>query len=275
MDELIAAHLRWCRNKNHLPRSLADRKRALEQAARQLPFGIAHANEDDIREWLDNPRWKPATKTIYWSHLRQLYRWGVRVGVLDIDPMLDIDRPKPPEAHARPVDLDLADELLSVLPEPWNTFVLLARGEGLRCCEIGGLRREDITPALVTIRNAKGGRVGRVPTHPAVWERVRSMTGSIAEAVGGRADGRWISIRTANYFRFRMKMPGVSLHRFRHLYACELRRQGYDLFAVKQLMRHRSINSTQIYVDVGNEELARAVTSLPIPTSEPRKEAGS
>lgn len=272
MDELISAHLRWCRNKNHQPRSLADRKRVLEQAARQLPFGIANANEDDIRAWLDNPKWKDATKTIYWTHLRQLYRWGTRVGVMDIDPMIDIDRPKPPEAYSRDVDVDLADRLLAELPEPWNTFCLLARAEGMRCCEIGGLRREDITPALVTIRHAKGGRVARVPTHPAVWERVRSLDGFIAEAVGGRADGRWIAIRTANYFRFKMGLPGVSLHRFRHLYACELRRLGYDLFAVKQLMRHRSINSTQIYVSVGNEELARAVTSLPIPTANPVQE---
>lgn len=270
MDELISAHLRWCRNRNHQPRSVADRKRVLEQAARQLPFGIAAANEDDIREWLDNPDWKAATKTIYWTHLRQLYRWGYRVGMFDFDPMADIDRPPAPEAYARPVDLELADELLTTLPEPWNTFVLLARGEGLRCCEIGGLHRDDVTQSITTIRKGKGGRVARVPTHPAVWERVRPLSGSIAEAVGGKADGRWISIRTANYFRFKMKMPGVSLHPFRHLYACELRRQGYDLFAVKQLMRHKSINSTQIYVEVGNEELARAVTSLPIPTPAPR-----
>lgn len=270
MDALISEHLRWCRNRNHQPRSIADRRRVLEQAARQLPFGLPNANEDEIRDWLDNPRWKPATKTIYWSHLRQLYRWGYRTGVLDYDPMVEIDRPKPPESYARPVDRGLAEQLLRELPEPWNTFVLLAYGAGLRCCEIGGLRREDVTADLITIARAKGGRRQHVPTHPAVWERLAPLSGSIPEAVGGRADGRWISIRAANFFRFKMNLPGVSLHRFRHLYACELRRQGHDLFAVKQLMRHRSINSTQIYVAVGNEELHRAVNTLPIPTPAPR-----
>lgn len=269
MNEFISAHLLWCRNKNHRERSLHERRRILEQADRQLPLGILQANEEEIRAWLDTPGWKPATRTLYWTHLRQAYLWGYRSGGIDINPMENIDRPKPPRPRARPVRGDLAEELLRTLPEPWNTFVLLAWAGGLRCCEIAGLHRDDITERLITVRQEKGGGQGTVQCHPAIWSRVQGMSGSIPEAVGGVADARWISIRSANYFRFRLKMPGISLHRFRHSHGTDLRAEGADLFKVKRALRHKSIQSTDIYVDVGDAELHRAVTGLRIPTTNP------
>lgn len=269
MNALIEHHLRWCRAGNLSPRTVHERRRVLEQADRELPFGVEHSNRDEIEAWLDNPGWKPGTRKCYYTHLRELYRWGTAgvSPILDFDPMTELRRPKAPRARPRPVSPELLADVLSRAVDPYRTFVLLAAALGLRCKEIAGLHRADVTPELVTIREAKGGDVESVPCHPAVWERVKDMpAGSVVETVGGVADPAWVSIKTALYFRYQLKMPGVALHRFRHTYGTSLRQQGHDLFMIKALMRHRSIESTQIYVDVGNEERLLAVAALPIPT---------
>jgi integrase len=273
MNELIEHHLRWCRAGNLAARTIHERRRVLEQADRELPMGIEASTKEEIEAWLGNPGWKPGTRKCYYTHLHEVYRWATAGAspILDYDPMSELRRPKAPRGRPRPVAPDVLADVLARAIEPYRTFVLLAAALGLRCKEIALLRREDVTSELVTLREAKGGDVESVPCHPAVWDRVRDMpAGSIVETVGGVADPSWVSIRTALYFRNKLRMPGVALHRFRHTYGTALRRQGHDLFLIKALMRHRSIESTQIYVDVGNEERLLAVAALPIPTPAPR-----
>lgn len=47
----------------------------------------------------------------------------------------------------------------------------------------------------------------------------------------------------------------LSSHRFRHLYATQLLRNGADIFSVKELMGHQRLEITQRYIDFTNEEI--------------------
>ncbi|MCM1131690.1 MAG: site-specific integrase [Roseburia sp.] len=47
----------------------------------------------------------------------------------------------------------------------------------------------------------------------------------------------------------------LSAHKFRHLYATELLKNGADIFTVKELMGHQRLEITQRYLDFTNEEL--------------------
>ncbi len=47
----------------------------------------------------------------------------------------------------------------------------------------------------------------------------------------------------------------LSAHKFRHLYATELLKNGADIFTVKELMGHQRLEITQRYLDYTNEEL--------------------
>lgn len=47
----------------------------------------------------------------------------------------------------------------------------------------------------------------------------------------------------------------LSSHRFRHLYATSLLRNGADIFSVKELMGHQRLEITQRYIDYTNEEI--------------------
>lgn len=271
MNEFIEHHLKWCRAAGLSRRTILDRRRVLEQADRELPFGLEQVEPRELEEWLGNEQWVNQTRRTYYSHLAGLYRWATAGldPLLSFDPMAGIPRPRRPRYSSRHVPYEVLNEVVQRAVDPYRTFVLLAAAGGLRCCEIAGLDRSDVTGTTITIRQAKGGDEESVFCHPAIWERIRPLpAGLVAELVGGAADAKKISDNTASYLKHNLKIP-LTLHQFRHTFATQLRNAGHDLFAVQKLMRHKSIQSTQIYVHVGNEELHQAVNSLPIPTPAP------
>ena len=52
-----------------------------------------------------------------------------------------------------------------------------------------------------------------------------------------------------------LKIDVLSSHKFRHLYATALLKNGADIFTVKQLLGHSKLENTQRYLDFTNEEL--------------------
>lgn len=49
----------------------------------------------------------------------------------------------------------------------------------------------------------------------------------------------------------------LSSHKFRHLYATQLLKNGADIFTVKELLGHANIKMTQRYIDFDNEEIKK------------------
>jgi site-specific recombinase XerD len=61
----------------------------------------------------------------------------------------------------------------------------------------------------------------------------------------------------------RIGQPHQHLHRFRHWFATTLLRNGADIRTVQELMRHRSILSTQGYTAVTSPQRQAAIQLLP------------
>jgi site-specific recombinase XerD len=272
MAELIESYLTGLRASGMAETTIQSRREMLRRADREMPCGVEAATTEELRTWLATPRWRPATRATYFHHLRSFYAWAAdpRAPQLDFNPALTLRAPRRPRGVNRNVSPDIVADILRRAVDPFRTFALLAVAAGLRCCEIAGLYREDVTEAAITIRKAKGGDEQSVPTHPAIWAALRDLpAGLVTATVGGVPDAQWVSIRSAQYFVRKLGLR-VSLHRLRHSYGTELRRAGHDLFVIQQLMRHASITSTQIYVEVGEGERRRAVNTLPIPTGHPQ-----
>lgn len=109
---------------------------------------------------------------------------------------------------------------------------------------------ETVVAALKVYRQARGAalpnapffrsRFGRALTRGAVFERVRTW--------GNRAH---------------LGKP-ISPHRLRHTFATHLIRAGVNLVTVRDLLGHRQITSTQIYVHVSAFDLRAAADKHPI-----------
>src|SRR5687768_9740747 len=97
MNELIEAHLAACAT-SMADRSLLDRRRVLQQADRDLPFGLEQATVRELQEWLANAQWTAQTKRTYHSHLAGLFAWATagQDPLLDYNPMIEVKKPKRP-----------------------------------------------------------------------------------------------------------------------------------------------------------------------------------
>ena len=174
-------------------------------------------------------------------------------------PAVPVDNEKPdpiPTAQLRDILLCAAD--------PYRGWFLIASHEGLRCMELAALDKEHIRQDRTWVQG-KGGRNRRVPTHPLVWEyALRRPSGPVcADGAGVRLSPRQVS-RCGNYYLQRvLGHADVHMHRLRDTYATNAYLAEKDIMAVKQLLGHRQVTTTQRYIAVSSEQMAAAVAGLP------------
>lgn len=267
MNDLIALHVAHLRSAGMSPRTCQDAGDFLHRLDRALDLGVAVTSRVELEGYLGNERWSDATRETYHNHAARFYTWATEpdVDLIDINPMENMHKPHARKGVPRPVSSRELEIVLTRATQPFQLCAVIALETGLRCCEIAGLRKEDVGEEDVYVRRAKGGGSATVPGRPpALIEAIRGLPdGLLVEAVGGIADARWISIRSAVYFRRKLGLPGVCLHRLRHTYAKRLRDAGNDAFVIKRQLRHASLTSTEVYAGPTEEECRQAVRGLP------------
>lgn len=158
----------------------------------------------------------------------------------------------------------------------------VALDAGLRVSEICDLQIRDIildtAHASVIVRDGKGGKKRGVRIGSALQRHLVDYLAwkeQIGESTSGRAP-LFVSsrggplTRTAVYRIFRKHADRVgipkrfSIHSCRHTYASLLyKASDFNLRLVQKQLGHRSIQTTQIYADVLNEDAVVAVENLP------------
>ncbi|HLZ77149.1 site-specific integrase [Phenylobacterium sp.] len=155
----------------------------------------------------------------------------------------------------------------STTPERDRAMVLLSVRAGLRACEIAGLEWSMVLDACgrigrtIELRDAiaKRGSGRRIPLHPELRTALRQLRGAaprsqhvIASARGGRLRANSV----VNYFvtlYARVGAAGCSSHSGRRTFitqaARSAHRAGASLRDVQLLAGHRSIETTQGYID--------------------------
>jgi len=156
-----------------------------------------------------------------------------------------------------------------------RAIVALLYGTGIRASECAGLRegRVDMRALTVTVRG-KGGNERTIPFNEEVaaylqeYMQVRGAqlpTAPFFRSRRGKALSRgtlYERIRTLGR-RARLAKP-LSPHRLRHTFASHLVREGINLVTIRDLLGHRQITSTQIYLHVTAHDLRQAADRHPI-----------
>jgi integrase/recombinase XerD len=216
--------------------------------------------------------------------LRQFYRAIVAMGHLDHkdNPLIGFPSIK---AVPRKLPIFLATEQMSrLLAEPKSDTVIGLRdrallallcGTGIRASEAASLRcrQVDLTSLTITVCG-KGGHERSIPLNPHLapvlrdYERARGVSSASAPYFKSRF-GTALS-RGSIYERVRtwgqrshVGIP-ISPHRLRHTFATHLVRSGVGLVTIRDLLGHRQITSTQIYLHVTAEDLRSAAARHPI-----------
>ena len=146
----------------------------------------------------------------------------------------------------------------------------LLYGSGLRLSELHGIDLDDIDRRTGQVRVlGKGSKERIVPvTESAVralgrYESRRTEVTAreeralLVNASGGRLSRRSIQGSVRGCLEHAAGARGLSTHALRHTFATHLMEAGADLLAVKELLGHVSLSTTQIYTHTSKERLLR------------------
>jgi site-specific recombinase XerD len=216
--------------------------------------------------------------------LRNFYRAVVAMGHLEPrqNPMAHFPKIK---AVARKLPTALSrEEVRVLLDHPESDTVIgirdralltLLYGTGIRASECSGLREQDINWEERTIRvQGKGGHERSLPLNEEVLHVLRQYRLARGGAKGDEAffrsrEGGALS-RNAIYERVRRHasqariQKRVSPHRLRHSFATHLVQEGVGLVTLRDLLGHRQITSTQIYIHLTAQDLRKAADKHPV-----------
>ncbi len=243
--------------------------------------GLAEATRADIFSYLSSlygSGVKPRSIARALSALRGFYRYLIRIGRVNEDPLAQVDNPR--LGRALPNTLS-EDEVESLLGQPDPGDLLGARDKamlellyatGLRVSELVRLTLGQINLRQGVVRiTGKGGKERLVPMGDEAvhWltcylhgARVQLAAGTVVDAVfltrrrqGMTRQAFWYMIKR-RAAAADLRRP-VSPHGLRHAFATHLLNNGADLRVVQLLLGHADLSTTQIYTAVAQEALGQ------------------
>jgi site-specific recombinase XerD len=222
--------------------------------------------------------------------LKNFYRALVAMGHLEQreNPLAEFPTMK---GVARKLPVVLSDEEVTQLLEapPTDTILglrdrallTLIYGTGIRASECATVREGDVDLKERTIRVAgKGGH-----------ERVIPLNDQVVEVLSAYRTARGVLPAASPFFRSRTKKglsrgavyervrkyaqrakipKRVSPHTLRHTFATHLVKAHVNLVTIRDLLGHRQITSTQIYLHVTADDLRAAIVRHPVAHLAPR-----
>ena len=212
---------------------------------------------------------------------RVFFRYLAINGLCDSNPFMVIGYPRLPDRINRNL---LSEAQMNVLLEKFRQFdnienykahivAELLYATGLRIAEAASLLPEDVDTRqrLIYVREGKGGK-----------SRTAFLTGYAAEVLQRYIDhGRKAVLRCYNGFRanghtlfcvgyfrlkheindtlretcFKLELPVITSHGFRHSVGTHLLRAGCDLRYIQVILGHEQLNTTQIYTHLDKDDV--------------------
>lgn len=237
---------------------------------------VATATWRDVEAWAARRCLSAGSTRNLLVNLRAFYRWAIRDGLAVTDPTQLADRPAVPQRLPRPAtERDIAG-LLAVADVQLHAVIAMMACAGLRCVECSRLDWTDVDlRAATVIVNGKGQRERLIDLSQDV---VRALA-ELALATPGRRVGavfvgplgrRLSPARVSQLVARAARAAGVDVraHRLRHRCATQaLQQPGADLLAVRDLLGHASVSTTQIYTAVIPGRTAATSRALRLPAA--------
>jgi integrase/recombinase XerD len=216
--------------------------------------------------------------------LRSFYRAIVAMGHLEqaANPLAAFPKVKA-AARKLPHTLDTAEvrrvleasRLDTIIGVRDRAIIALLYGTGIRASECAGLRegRVNLKELIITVRG-KGGHERTLPINEEVAAYLREyiqVRGAQLPAAPFFRSRRGMALSRGTLYE-RVRTLGrrarlarsLSPHHLRHTFASHLVRENVNLVTIRDLLGHRLITSTQIYLHVTAHDLRQAAERHPI-----------
>lgn len=202
--------------------------------------------------------WSASTVKSFRSTMREFYRWAILHDHTTLNPAERLPRVHVPIGVPRPADDDALDDALANADKRTALMIRLAAYAGLRCREIAVVHSSDVVRDLIgwSLRvHGKGHRERYVPLpDDLALDLLACGDGFVFP---GQEDGH-LSAAYVSKLISRV-LPGATAHQLRHRFATRAyQRGGRDILAVKELLGHASVSTTQVYTAVHPDSLRQA-----------------
>ncbi|MCA8831816.1 tyrosine-type recombinase/integrase [Hymenobacter pini] len=242
----------------------------------------AQADHTLIRSWvvaLMQQHRDPRTVNRKIACLRSYYKYLLRTGVIQKNPMLRITSPKVAKKLPDFVPEEPLNELLNSFEFP-DTFagirdqliLELLYGTGIRLSELLGIRLADLSLPGRTVRvTGKGNKQRIVPLNPSLLTVLERYIAHRQREFGSASNAHGILLvtdkgeplyekfvyRTVKHYLSQITTAAGQQHPhvLRHSFATHLLGKGADLNAIKELLGHANLAATQVYTHLSIDKL--------------------
>lgn len=268
-DDLLEAFADYQRAGNRAKRTISTRASILRAFSKRQDTPLATATVFHMRREIGREETAPSTKATTRATFLAFYSFLHAEGLIAENPALRLPVVKVPPHRPRPYTQEQIDRLLSAgAYKRTRAMILLAAYQGLRASEVAAVHSDDIDLHAGTIKIfGKGGRTDYLPLHPVIRELAATMNpGWWFPARGGR-DGHIRGQSVSDLLTDARNRAGITDkaltgHSLRHTFGTELVRGGANIRAVQELMRHSSLQTTQRYTQVLDEDRREALAVL-------------
>ena len=233
-----------------------------------LPVLAKAITRKDVAEYISlrSATVKPATIFKEVTTLKHALRLAVEWELLNANVAQGAALPKATQGRTRYLSPSELKAALRAAPEWLRAPIALAAFTGMRRGEVLGLCWKDVDLAgrRLYLHETKNGSLRVLALNDLSIRVLESLPmGAPADPVLPGIDGMRLTDHTRNLFK-RLGIEGASFHSLRHTAASQMVMQGVDLYAVGQMLGHRSPAMTQRYAHLSPQYMATAAGKLDV-----------
>lgn len=251
---------------------------------------ISDVNTENIRSFLFYGRldcgWTPDTFLNYYKCLKAFFKWCVKRGYFEGNPIEEIEKPRLEKKLPKHIT---KQEALLVLDHAFNgkwpyrflryrnraVFGLMIYA-GIRANEVLNLKLGDIDLKnnIISINCGKGGKDRVVPIcsrlnvvlNAYLKDRDRLNKNSVYLFTSLKGEGKFTYNGLRKTVSEIKKRSGIkfSCHRLRHTFATMMLESGCDLFTLSKMLGHSDIKTTTIYLSASVKHMQEQIVKHPL-----------
>lgn len=268
--DVLELFAEYQRSGSRAKRTISTRASILRSFAQRQEVDLINATVFHLRRDVGRDGIAPSTRATTRGTFLAFYGFLEAEGLRPDNPALRLPVVKIPAHRPRPYTQEQIDRLLSSgAYKRTRAMILLAAYQGLRASEVAAVHSDDVDLASDTLKVfGKGGRTDYLPLHAVIRELAPTMGKGwwfpARRGRDGHIRGQSVSDLLADA-RDRAGIADKALtgHSLRHAFGTELVRRGANIRAVQELMRHSSLQTTQRYVQVLDDDRRQALAVLP------------
>lgn len=250
---LIRAFIANLHDLDRSPNTIRTRTFYLDSFRAFTDPGTATAAE--IRAWIAaHPHWSESTRHTAISSVRAMYRWAKDEGLIDRDPALRIENPRPVKVHRPVVDEVSLKRAMHAATLTERVLLRLGAECGLRVHEMVKTHTDDFIGAMLSVVG-KGRKIRRLYASPELRAEVLELVptgGWLFPSRIGHKGVEWAYDRI-------VALTGYPPHALRRRAASAVYKgSGHDIRLTQTFLGHADVSTTMLYLGVEMDDLERA-----------------